>query len=200
MNKIVTHGTDVTQTSSLTKELEKNRIKLNHLLQEQKPLAPKVSPIIAPKVASTHHQDKAKVETKSNRGIKRRSILDKENEGCQVASKTPTRNKRTVNKDEAVDEVPVAPASAAKRPRRSARDSTAATTVAASVPADKMKNGQEQENQDIKLTMTRSKKISARSSVRASILDKDMMDNPFAKKATRSTSTKRPLETITNKT
>ena len=102
----------------------------------------------------------------------------------RAASKTPTRNKRTVNKDEAVDEVPVAPASAAKRPRRSTRDSTAATTVAASVPADKMKNGQEQENQDIKLTMTRSKKISARSSVRASILDKDMMDNPFAKKAT----------------
>ena len=44
-----------------------------------------------------------------------------------------------------------------------------------------MKNDQEQEN-DIKLTMTRSKKISTRG--RTSLLDKDMMDNPFAKKAT----------------
>ena len=64
------------QISSPTKDLAKNRIKLNHLLQEQKPLAPKVSPIIAP-----NHQDKAKVETKPTRGIKRRSIIDKENEG-----------------------------------------------------------------------------------------------------------------------
>ena len=79
--KISAETSHIWQISSLTKELEKNRIKLNHLLQEQKPLAPKVSPIIAPKVASTHHQDKAKVETKPNRGIKRRSILDKENEG-----------------------------------------------------------------------------------------------------------------------
>ena len=53
----------------------------HHLLKQQKPLAPKVSPIIAPKVASTHHEDKAKVETKPTRGIKRRSIIDKENEG-----------------------------------------------------------------------------------------------------------------------
>jgi hypothetical protein len=70
--KISAETSHIWQISSLTKELEKNRIKLNHLLQEQKPLAPKV--------ASTHHEDKAKVETKPTRGIKRRS-LNKENEG-----------------------------------------------------------------------------------------------------------------------
>ena len=78
--KISAETSHIWQISSLTKELEKNRIKLNHFLQEQKPLAPKVSPIIAPKVASTRHEDKAKVETKPTRGIKRRS-LNKENEG-----------------------------------------------------------------------------------------------------------------------
>ena len=53
--KISAETSHIWQISSLTKELEKNRIKLNHLLQEQKPLAPKVSPIIAPKVASRYH-------------------------------------------------------------------------------------------------------------------------------------------------
>lgn len=80
--KISAETSHIWQISSLTKELEKNRIKLNHLQQEQK--TPKVGQN-GQKDASTHQDEKkvdekSKVENKPTRGIKRRS-LNKENEG-----------------------------------------------------------------------------------------------------------------------
>jgi len=178
--KISAENSHIWQISSLTKELEKNRIKLNHLQDNQSTRGVKV--------ASATHDEKSKVEPKPTRGIKRRSF-NKENEGCQ--NTTPVLTSRSVKKDAIADEASEAvSASAAKKPRRSTRD------VTTTAPADKMKNGQEQEN-DVKLTMARSKKSAG---ARLSLLDKGMMDNPFTKKMTRSsTSSKRPLETITNK-
>ena len=127
------------------------------------------------------------------RGQQTRIFFSKKNKtsilGCQIVSTTPARGARTgVKKDiVAVDHEAPAVSTSAKKPRRSARDSTAVSTAA----SDNMKKagGGGQEENDIKLTMTstRSKKISTRgggSGGRNQMLDKGMMDNPFAKKTT----------------
>ena len=72
--KISAETSHIWQISSLTKELEKNRIKLNHLQDNNQSQGLK-------KVASVHHDEKSKVQPKPTRGIKRRSISNKENEG-----------------------------------------------------------------------------------------------------------------------
>ena len=72
--KISAETSHIWQISSLTKELEKNRIKLNHLQENNQSQGLK-------KVASVHHDEKSKVQPKPTRGIKRRSISNKENEG-----------------------------------------------------------------------------------------------------------------------
>ena len=72
--KISAETSHIWQISSLTKELEKNRIKLNHLQDNNQSQGLK-------KVASAPHDEKSKVQSKPTRGIKRRSISNKENEG-----------------------------------------------------------------------------------------------------------------------
>ena len=75
--KISAETSHIWQISSLTKELEKNKIKLNHLQKTGNGTTPQEAGVKPNVAAST---TASAIETKQTRGIKRRS-LHKENDG-----------------------------------------------------------------------------------------------------------------------